>query len=145
MKSFLSSVKQIILILLSISLISSCSYNPIFAPNAKFKNAGEDVANQDAKQCKKEAEKYLKASKKRRAAKEGARGAGIGAIFGLIWGVLTGNIQGAIKSAAIGAGVGGTIKGGSVLAEDKLKPDQIKQRYISMCLSKKGYQILGWE
>ena len=129
---------------LIISLVS-CSYRPIFAPNHKFKTSGEGVANQDADQCLKEGEEYLAKSRRRRAAKEGARGLGIGAIFGAIFGLFTGDIKGVVKSAAIGAGVGGAVRGGSVLAEDKLKPDQIKQRYVSMCLSKKGYQILGWE
>lgn len=137
-------MKKIFTILLCLSLIS-CSYNPIFAPNTKFKTVGEKVANQDAKKCSDEAEKYLSASKKRRAAKEGARGLGIGAIFGAIFGLLTGDVSGVVKSAAIGAGIGGATKGGKVLAEDKLTPGKIKQRYVSMCLSKKDYQIIGWE
>lgn len=137
-------IKLMIMMMLTCSLMS-CSYRPIFAPNAKYKVVGEEVAYQDAKQCKTEAEQHLKASKRRRALKETARGAGMGAVLGVLFGLLTGNVRGVVKSAAIGAGVGGTLKGGSVLAEDKLKPDQIKQRYVSMCLSKKGYQILGWE
>jgi predicted lipid-binding transport protein (Tim44 family) len=131
--------------LLIIILLTSCSYRPIFAPNQKFKNVGEQKANQDAEQCSEEADKYLKASNKRRAAKEGARGAGIGAIFGAAWGLLTGDRTAILKSVAIGAGVGGAVKGGGVLAEDKLTPSQIKQRYVSMCLGSKGYSILGWE
>lgn len=144
MTNFHNLIKSIIIITLTCSVMS-CSYRPIFAPNAKFKTSGEKIANQDADQCQEEAEKYLKASKKRRAVKETARGAGMGALFGVIFGLFTGNVRGVVKSAAIGAGIGGAIKGGGVLAEDRLKPDQIKQRYISRCLSKKGYHIIGWE
>lgn len=140
----MNKIKISFSILAIISLIS-CSYSPIFAPNYKLKKVGQEKAQQDAQKCKKEAKEYLAASKKRRAAKEGVRGAGVGAIFGAIFGLFTGDVKSVVKSAAIGAGVGGAIRGGSVLAEDKLKPDQIQKRYISKCLSKKGYEILGWE
>jgi len=137
-------MKKIFSILLCFSLIS-CSYRPIFSPNAKFKTVGQTVANKDADKCIKEAKEYLSASKKRRAAKEGARGLGIGAIFGAIFGLLTGDISSVAKSAAVGAGIGGVAKGGGVLAEGTITQDQIEQRYVSMCLSQKNYQIIGWE
>ena len=132
MKHLFYLIKSLIIVTLTCSLIS-CSYRPIFAPNAKFNVVGEEKAHHDAKQCEIAAEKHLKASKKRRALKETARGAGMGALFGIIFGLFTGNVRGVVKSAAIGAGIGGAVKGGSVLAEGKLKPDQIKQRYVSMC------------
>ncbi|MBL6665126.1 MAG: hypothetical protein ISQ34_04710 [Rickettsiales bacterium] len=137
-------MKKLFILFLSFALVS-CSYKPIFAPNTKFETVGEEKADQDFENCNEKAEKYLAASKKRRAAKEGVRGAGIGAIFGAIFGLFTGDIARVAKSAAIGAGAGGVTKGGSVLAENKLKPDQIKQRYISRCLSHQGYEIIGWE
>lgn len=139
-----NSIRSLFVILLCV-IMASCSYRPIFAPNHKFKSVGADIANQEADKCMKEADEYLKESKKRRALKEGARGVGIGAIFGAIFGLFTGNINGVVKSAVIGAGVGGVVKGGSVLAEDKLKPDEIKKRYVAICLGQKDYQILGWE
>jgi len=138
-------MKLIITVILSFLLISCISYRPIFSPNHKFNAVGQEVANQDADKCLKEADQYLKASKKRRAAKEAVRGAAVGAVFGLIWGVLTGDADEIVKSAAIGAGIGGITRGGGVLAEDKLTPDQIKQRYVSQCLGGKGYRIIGWE
>ena len=137
-------MKKLFILFLSFALVS-CSYRPIFAPNTKFEKVGAEKANQDFENCNDKAEKYLAASKKRRAAKEGVRGAGIGAIFGAIFGLFTGDVSGVAKSAAIGAGVGATARGGSVLAEDKLKPGEIKQRYVSRCLSRQGYEILGWE
>lgn len=142
---FLSFVKSIVVTLLFLLLISCISYRPIFVPNAKFKAVGEQVANKDADQCYDEAGKYLKASKKRRVVKEGARGIGVGAIFGMVWGVFTGNTDDIIRSTVIGSGIGGASRAGGVMAEDKLTPDQIKQRYISICLGEKGYRILGWE
>jgi hypothetical protein len=108
-------------------LLLSCSYRPIFSPNTKFERVGQEQANYDADLCMDEAKDYLKASKKRRAAKEGVRGAGMGAIFGTIFGILTGDTDAIIKSAAVGAGVGATTRAGSVLAEDKLTPGQIKR------------------
>ncbi len=40
---------------------------------------------------------------------------------------------------AIGVVTGAVIAGISSAGADKIKPDQIKQNYVSNCLSKKGY------
>jgi outer membrane lipoprotein SlyB len=138
-------LKIIVITFLTI-ILSACSYRPIFNPNIKYKSVGEEVAQSDADICMQEANEYLKASKKRRAAKETARGIGWGSILGGIFGFLIGGDSvGLIKGVAAGAGTGAITGGGGVLAEDTLKPDQIKQRFVSNCLSQKGYQILGWE
>jgi hypothetical protein len=41
--------------------------------------------------------------------------------------------------------VGAAFGGGSVLAGDKVTPDQVKQRYEVNCLGKQGYSVIGWE
>lgn len=126
-------------------LLTSCSYRPIFAPNAKFQTVGSEVANKDADLCMEAADGALKEAKKRRVVKQGARSAGMGALFGLTLGLFTGDRQQILESAAIGAGIGAIMGSGSVLAEGKLTPDEIKQRYTTMCLNQKGYSVLGWE
>ncbi|MFT6106452.1 MAG: putative membrane protein [Rickettsiales bacterium] len=137
--------KIFVITLLTISL-ASCSYRPIFNPNSKYRSVGDNFAQSEANICMDEAKEYLKASKRRRAAKETARGIGWGSIVGGIFGfVIGGDAVGLVKGIAVGAGTGAITGGGGVLAEDNLKPDQIKQRYVTNCLNQKGYQILGWE
>ena len=138
-------IKKIISLIICITLIS-CSYRPIFQPNEKYRTVGEKVAQQDADFCMEESKEYLAAYKKRRALKEGTRKGFWGGIMGAVFGfLLTGDSVGLAKGIAVGAGTGAVSGAGGVMAEDKLKPDELKQRYTTSCLAGKGYQILGWE
>ena len=146
MKVIKYAKKYVLTILISLSLISCASYRPILDNNQKLKRVGLKEANKEVDKCLAEAEEYLQASKKRRMAKEAGRKSIWGGIFGSVFGFLSG---GTLKSAgigtAIGAGVGAVSGAGGVVAEDKIKPDQIKQRYTSNCLARKGYSIIGWQ
>ena len=139
-------IKYFIILFTSISLVSCSSYRPILYPNEKYKTVGEAVAENDADLCNKEAKEYLQASKKRRMVKEAGRSAVIGSIFGGIFGFLVGgDVRGLAVGAGIGAGTGAAFGAGSVAVEDNLTPDQVKQRYVSNCMSKQGYEVIGWE
>ena len=139
-------LKFSIVLIISLSLISCISYRPIFDPNQKYKNVGDIQAQKDADICMKEADQYLEASKKRRIVKEAGRGAVVGSIFGGIFGFLFGgNAKSLAVGLVVGSGIGAASGAGGVAAEDNLKPDRIKQRYTTNCLSKQGYDIIGWE
>ncbi len=143
MKKFL---KSFLILSVFFSFTSCISYRPVFDNNEKYESVGNDVAQADASVCMEEADAYLKDVKKRRALKEGARGVGWGSIFGGIFGFLVGgDTKGLVTGIAIGAGVGGVSGAGGVIAEDNLKPDEIKQRYVTNCLNRKGYGVIGWE
>jgi uncharacterized protein YcfJ len=135
-------------ILISVVLFASAcaSYRPILDENSHYNQVGEQQAEADIDQCLAAADKYLDKHKSERMGKEAGRGAATGAIIGGVLGVLGG---GTLKSAAIGTGVGavagGAVGAGKVAAEDKLTPDQIKQRYVSNCLARKDYQVIGWK
>lgn len=134
-----------LLILFVIFYSVSCSYRPIFDQNEKYLYAGEEKAQSDFENCKKSAEKYLYEYKAERAAKEAGRKAVIGGVVGAASGLLFGKgIKSSLIGTAIGAGVGATIGAIGVIGEDKVKPDEMKQRYVSGCLAKKGYSIMGW-
>lgn len=145
--NFMQNVfRSFVVLTISLSLISCASYRPIFDPNQKYNEVGEDKAQKDADLCMKEADKYLEASKKRRMAKEAGREAVAGSIFGGIFGFLFGgNAKSLAVGLAAGAGIGAASGAGGVAAEDNLKPDRIKQRYTINCLGKQGYEIIGWE
>lgn len=141
----LKLTKFCIYLLVAVSL-ASCSYRPIFDLNEKYKIAGETQAQKDADLCIKEADDHLKESKKRRIVKEGGRQAVWGSVFGAIFGFLIGgDTQGLITGTVAGAGIGAVAGAGGVASEDNLTPDQMKQRLVTNCLNRQGYQVIGWE
>lgn len=128
-----------------LSLISCSSYKPILDQNEKYLAVGEKQAQQDIDSCKKDADDYLDKYKAERAMKEAGRKAVIGGVIGTVAGaIFGGGIKSALVGTAIGAGAGGAIGGLSVAGEDNVEPDVIKQRYITNCLGRKGYSIIGW-
>ena len=88
---------------------------------------------------------YLDKYKAERVSKEAGRKAIIGSVIGtaasLIWG---GGVRSVLGGALIGAGAGGAIGGLSEAGKGSVSPDEIKQRYMSNCLMKKGYSVTGW-
>jgi hypothetical protein len=138
MKNFIS--------LLMIFLLISCAHQPILDQNDKYRTAGKEQAETDIKACRKEAEDYLDQYKASRAAKAAVRQGAVGGAIGAATGAIFGHgLKSIGVGALIGAGVGAAFGGGSVLAGDKVTPDQIKQRYMINCLNKQGYSVLGWE
>jgi len=119
-------------------LFNSCSSKPVLYPNSKFEAVGEEKAKQDTKACMNKADKFLKSPKAKKMLKSGGAGALLGGVVGGVAGIFTGDIAG---SAAQGAAMGGA--GGAVAGA--MSPDELKQRYVNHCLSKQGYQVLGWD
>jgi uncharacterized membrane protein len=147
MKNFIKiSLKNIFILLFSLSLITSCSYHPILDQNARYMQSSEEEAQQNIDVCTEKADKYLKQYKAKRAAKQAARSGVIGAVFGGIFGFIFGNnTKSLLTGLAVGAGVGAVTGGLSVAGEGKVTPDQIKQRYVTNCLAREGYSVIGWE
>ncbi len=138
-------VKKFVILSAVFSILACSSYRPILDPNSKYLESGEAQADEDISQCKVEAEDYLDKFKAERAAREAGRKAIVGGIIGAGTGLIMGGSgKSALLGAAIGAGAGAMIAGISVYGEDKVKPDHIKQTYITNCLSRKGYSVIGW-
>ena len=126
--------------------IASCSYRPVLAPNTKFTSVGNEKANQDVDLCIADADEYLRQYKMQKIAKESARKAAIGAGVGAISGVLSkGNLKSTLTGGLVGAGVGAIIGAAMSAGEDKITPDQMKQKYVNQCLANEGYSVLGWQ
>lgn len=142
MKIFL---KTALIFLTSLSLVS-CSYRPILDRNEKLVAVGQKQADADIDECKKEADDYLDQYKAQRAAKEAARKAAIGGVVGAATGAIWGKgLKSAVIGGVIGAGVGAAFGGLGVAGEGKVTPDQMKQRYATNCLAKRGYSVIGWQ
>lgn len=139
-------VKNIIILLIAFNLMAACSYRPILDENKAYIQAGKEQAQLDVDYCTQKGDDYLKQYKASRAAKQAARKGTLGAIFGGIFGfIVGGNSTGLVKGLVIGAGVGAASGALSVATEGTLTPDQAKQRYVSNCLARKGYSVIGWQ
>lgn len=138
--------KNFALFLTIFSLASCASYKPIFYQNEVYTQNGKEAADSEFSRCNKEATEYLKEYKARRTAKEAGRNAVVGGVIGTATGAIFGrSLKSTLIGTAIGAGVGAAMGALSVAGEDKVKPDVIKQRYVTRCLNQKGYEVLGWE
>lgn len=124
--------------LLLLFLLSSCSSRPVLYPNKKYESVGENKAKQDIQSCMGRADKFIDSPKGKKMLKSGGAGAILGGVVGGVAGLFTGDVAG---SAAQGAAMGGA--GGAVAGA--LSPDELKEKYVNLCLRKKGYQVLGWE
>ena len=126
--------------------MSSCaSFRPVLNDNEQYKRVGDQKAEQDVDSCIAAADVYLEKHKAERLKNQVGRQALGGALLGGIIGALTGDTRNALAGAAAGGIVGA---GGAYVDEkskDNLKPDELKQAYISKCLQNKKYEILGWK
>lgn len=123
---------------LFILMASGCSSKPVIYPNQKYESVGEEAAKADTEACLDKADKFLKSPKAKKMLKSGGAGALLGGVVGGVAGLFTGDIAGGAAQGAAMGGAGGAVAGA-------LSPDELKQRYVNQCLSKKGYQVLGWE
>jgi len=138
----IANFKYLLSFFLVIILFSCASYSPIFYQNKKFLDAGPVVADQDFQNCKIEAENYLKEYKSKGAWKEARRKALIGSIVGA---ALMGSSTETFVGGALVGSLAGAVAGGfSHVGNDKVKPDEIKNNYITRCLNQKEYEIIGW-
>lgn len=131
-KAYYTCPMKKLLILISLFALAGCASHPTLYPNAKYKKVGEAQAKSDIKECEDQAELYVKNER----AKSTAKGAGSGAVMGAVIGGLFGGVRGMGRGAVGGAAVGAT--GGA------LSPKQITQRYVTRCLSEKGYEVIGY-
>lgn len=136
---------RFLVIPLLLSAIGCSSYRPIVDENEHYQQVGSTRAEADIDTCLAKAERYLETHKSDGLLKEAGRGAAGGAIVGGLIGALTGDAKTALGGAAIGAGVGAASRATGEVAKDKLTPDDIKQRYVSNCLKRKSYVVIGWK
>lgn len=135
------------LVILSGLFLAGCaSYRPILDENEQYMKVGETQAEKDIDQCLARADAYLEKHKNDRMKKQVGRSAVTGAAIGGIIGALSG--QG-LSSAAGGAAIGGAAGAGGAYAgeksKDQLSPDHLKQRYVTNCLGRKKYHVIGWK
>lgn len=126
-------------IILILSIISAgCASKPILYPNRKYQAVGKDMAKKDINLCMAKADRFLESSKGKAILKSAGRGSVFGAVVGGITGLFTGDVTEALAGgAAIGAAGGATA--------EAITPDRLKQSFVTRCLQKKGYEVVGWD
>ena len=143
-KPRLKKVNNRLLILPAITLaavltLPACSSaRPRLYPNQKYKTVGKAAAEADIERCEEEAEAFLDSPRGRKIVKGAGSGALLGGAVGAVAGIFTGDVG---RGAAVGAATGGT----AGAASGAMSPDEVKIRYINKCLSKKGYEVIGWD
>jgi len=138
-------LKNIIVILSLLALVSCISYKPIFDENQKFLKVGKKTAYDDFEICYDKANKYLDDYKSKRIINEVSRKAIFGSILGGISGIIFGNsARSLIKGAVAGGVVGGAYGVFSSASKGTLTNDELKQKLITQCLNQNGYEIIGW-
>lgn len=118
--------------------VASCSSSPKLYPNQRFQSVGKEGAKKDINKCTAKADAFLESSKGKQILKGAGKGSVFGAILGGITGLLTGDVvQGLSSGAVIGGAAGAT--------GEAISPDRLKQSFITRCLQKKGYEVIGWD
>jgi uncharacterized membrane protein len=130
-------MRKIPALIILLTLVS-CSSNPVLYPNKKYKKVGKEAAKKDIDKCMADADKFIESDKGKQILKGAGKGAFVGAAMGAVSGLLFGDFK---KAALSGAAIGGT--GGA--AGTAISPDRLKQTYTNKCLSRKGYEIIGWD
>lgn len=133
--------------LLSLLVLTACaSYRPVLDENPKYVKVGENQAERDIDACMSRADTFLAKHREERARKQAGRSAVVGAVAGGAIGLISG---GNLASTAIGTGAGAAVGAGAGYlgekSKDNLTPDEIKQRYVSNCLARKQYRVIGWK
>ena len=109
-----------------------CVGKPVLKSNGKLEAVGEKRASEDIAECEDEADKYINASKNRQGKEDEE------------------NFVLKDKRERIVGAVSGILKGDTVApaplpnASDD-PPKDAKRRFTVMCLSERGYEVLGFD
>ena len=118
-------------------LLVGCANQPSLYPNNYLLKVGKVQSESDIKSCDALADQYMAKNGFSNVVSDGAAGALVGAAFGAAVGAFSGNTgNGAVRGAAV--------FGATSAATSAVKPDRIREKFITQCLQDKGYQVVGW-
>lgn len=134
-----------ILLLATTISFSACAgkSKPMLYPNQYLQDVGPVQADVDLQYCLTLADNYVKEpSKYQELAKKGVLSGAIGAGTGALAGVIVGSNVG--RSTGAGAAVGAIVViANELMTEGDHSPTY--KNFVDHCLSKKGYEVTGWE
>lgn len=123
-------------------ILASCATKrPVLYPNAYFIKVGDEVALQDIDDCMRLASQYhVQRQKSGEIAEDTAKGAVVGGASGAAAGAVVGRTGKGAAAGAAGAGAAVFTRG---LLRSR-EPDPVYRSFVERCLSKKGYEPIGW-
>ena len=118
-----------------------CAKRPVVYPSAEVQQAGVEAMQYDVDRCLALADAAdVGTDRTTRAAKSVGESAATGGATGAVGGAFSGR-------AATGAAMGAAMAGTSALMKGIFgwsEPDDFEKRFVSLCLSQQGYEIVGW-
>ena len=115
---------------------------PVLYPNSTLTQNGRAQADADIDTCVESAKAYGAGTNPAgRAATSAAQGAAVGAAAGGTWGAIVHGDAGRRAAGGAAAGASAGFLRGLFRWRD---PDPLERRFVNICLSKEGYQVIGW-
>jgi hypothetical protein len=126
----------------ALAVAGCATQRPVLYPNAKYNQAGPEVAQRDIDDCIRMAESHgITHSSGGKVAGGGAAGAVIGGAAGAGAGAVRGDVG---RSAGTGAAAGAAA-GAARGAIHSGEPGQVYRGFVQRCLREKGYEVIGWK
>ena len=127
----------------ALMVLAGCAtQRPVLYPNAKYKQAGPEVAKKDIDDCINMAESQgIHAGGGDRVGRGAATGAIVGGAVGAGVGAVRGDVGGRAAAGAAGGAAGGAASGAVRSGE----PDSVYKGFVQRCLREKGYDVIGWK
>jgi len=133
------------ILLVAMSFLSACaSQRPVLYPRANRQSSGQARAQADISQCTALARQggVYASSAAGNTAKSTAETAAVGGAVGAAAGAVYGRAGRGAAAGAAGAATGGLLR--SLFRGNRNNPDAPTRRFIELCLSDRGYRVLGW-
>lgn len=125
-----------------LGLAGCATQRPVLYPNAKYNQAGPEVAQRDIDDCIRLAESHgITQNSGGRVVSNGAAGAAIGGAAGAGAGAVRGDVG---RSAGTGAAAGAAA-GATRGAIHSGEPGSVYKGFVQRCLREKGYDVIGWK
>jgi outer membrane lipoprotein SlyB len=129
------------LLLLIVMVLTGCASGPVLYPNAYLKKVGQEQAQLDIDDCRRQADAYVKSNAAKTMAKDTAVGGAGGAVVGGAMGAVTGSFGKGVGVGAAGGAAAGLVTG----AIKASQPSPVYKAFVNRCLTNKGYEPIGWQ
>ena len=135
-------LEYLLLLLAGAFLLVGCApKRPVLYPNRTLEEVGHAAAQRDVDECLAFAKAYgLEARPEGRTAKSTVAGGAVGGAAGAASGAVRGNPGRRAGAWAAGGAAAGFMRGLFRWRD----PDPVQARFVQICLSDQGYQVIGW-
>lgn len=129
------------IVIVLLLVLAGCASGPVLYPNAYLKQVGQEQAQRDIDDCRRQADAYVKSDAAKTIAKDTAIGGAGGAVVGGAMGAVTGSFGKGVGVGAAGGAAAGLVTG--VIKASQ--PSPVYKTFVNRCLTNKGYDPIGWQ